>query len=138
MDISEVKDPKLKGDKLKQMFEKQIEVEKLFANIEGVPEHLAFGKLENLHHPEVCKHINDNIIWRLVQEANEAVVALRNAKTWRQTQYFTDINEFLDEVADIQIYLINLCLAAGIDPELLTKIVLKKIQINEQRIRSKY
>jgi hypothetical protein len=125
-------------DLLEQMFEKQTEVEKKFALVEGIPERLAFGKLENLHHPEVCQHINDRILWRMVQEINEAVVALRNAKTWRQSKYLTDLNEYLDEVADIQIYFINLCLASGIDPKLLTTTVLKKIAVNHERVRSKY
>jgi molybdopterin-guanine dinucleotide biosynthesis protein len=125
-------------DLLIQMFEKQSEVEKDFAIVEGFPERLIFGKIENLHHPEVCRHINDNILWRMVQEINEAVVALKNAKTWRQSKYMTDVNEFLDELADIHIYFINLCLASGVSPELLTEVVLKKIQVNHDRIRSKY
>jgi ABC-type Fe3+-citrate transport system substrate-binding protein len=139
MDISTTK-VKIDKDKdlLAQMFEKQAEVEKDFARVEGFPERMIFGKLENLHHPEICRHINDNILWRMVQEINEAVVALKNAKTWRQSKYMTDVNEYLDEVADIQIYFINLCLASGIDPKLLTETVLKKIQVNHDRIRSKY
>lgn len=140
MDISEIKDKdiKISGDLLLQMFKEQTRVEKRFAEVEGLPERLIFGKIENLHLPEVCRHINDNILWRMVQEINEAVVALRNGKTWRETKYFTDANEYLDEVSDIMIYLINLCLASGIDAEKLTKIVLKKIKINEKRIDSKY
>jgi len=138
MDISEIKDPKIHGDMLEMMFNKQRDAEKKFANIEGIPEWKAFGKIENLHLPEVCRHITDNILWRIVQEINEAVVALRNGKNWRQTNYFTDLNEYLDEIADIQIYFINACLASGISPELLTKTVLKKIQVNEKRIESKY
>lgn len=125
-------------DLLKQVFNAQSEVEKDFAIVEGFPERLIFGKLENLHHPEVCRHINDNIFWRMVQEINEAVVALKNAKTWRKAKYFTDVNEYLDEVADIYIYFINACLASGISPELLTETVLKKIEVNHERIRSKY
>jgi len=127
-----------KKDLLVQMFEKQSEVEKDFAVVEGVPERLIFGKLQNLHLPEVCRYINDNILWRMVQEINEAVVALKNAKTWRQSKYLTDVNEYLDEMADIQIYFINACLASGIDPKLLTETVLKKIEVNHERIRSKY
>ena len=138
MDISE-KQVKLSAeDLLIQMFKKQIEVEKDFATVEGVPERLVFGKLENLHHPEVCRHINDNILWRMVQEIVEATIALKNAKTWRQAKYMTDVHEYLDEVADIMIYLINLCLASGIDPKLLATSVLKKIEVNHDRIRSKY
>lgn len=125
-------------DLLVQMFEKQSEVEKDFAIVEGYPERLIFGKLENLHHPEVCRHINDQILWRLVQEVCEATVALKNAKTWRKAKYMTDVNEYLDEMADIQIYFINACLASGIDPNLLTATVLKKIEVNHDRIRSKY
>lgn len=140
MDISEIKEEKIPEgiDLLSLIFERQTEVEKLFANIEGVPEHLAFGKVDNLNLPEVCRHINDNIIWRIVQEANEAVVALRNGKTWRKTKYFTDVHEYLDEVADIMIYFVNLCLASGIDPKQLTQIVLKKIKVNKDRIVTKY
>lgn len=138
MNISEKKPEKITGDLLFKMFERQAEVEKKFGVIEGFPERLLFGKLENLHHPEVCKHINDNILWRMTQEIHEAVVALKNAKTWRQSKYLTDVNEYLDEVADIQIYFINLCLASGIDPTLLAQTVLKKIAVNEDRIRTKY
>lgn len=138
MDISEIKDQKLEGDLLKLLFEKQSEVEKKFAVVEGFKEHLVFGKIDNLHSPEVCKHINDNILWRMTQEIHEAVVALKNGKTWRQSKYFTDVNEYLDEVADIMIYFINLCLASGIEPEKLTQIVLKKIRVNFDRISTKY
>jgi len=138
MDISQERDERIEGDQLEVMFSRQTEVEKLFAHVEGVPERLVFGKLENLHLPEVCRHINDEILWRIVQEVNEAVVALRNGKTWRQTKYFTDVNEYLDEVADIMIYFINLCLASGISAEKLTQTVLKKIKVNEKRFKSKY
>ena len=139
MDISKKKTQvDHKKDLLVQMFAKQKEIEKDFSVIEGIPERLVFGKLENLHHPEVCGHINDRILWRMVQEINEAVVALKNAKTWRQTKYMTDVNEYLDEVSDIMIYFINLCLASGIDPLLLTETVFKKMLVNQDRIRSKY
>lgn len=139
MDISE-KNVQIdtKKDLLVQIFEHQAEVEKKFALVEGIPERLAFGRIENLHHPEICQHINDRILWRMVQEINEAVVALRNAKQWRQTNYATDVNEYLDEVSDILIYFINLCLASGITPQLLTQIVLNKISVNQDRISSKY
>jgi len=138
MDISEIKKINVSGDLLAAMFKAQTKAEKRFMEVEGIPERLAFGKIENLHLPEVCRHVNDNILWRMVQEINEAVIALKNGKTWRQSKYFTDVNEYLDEVADIMIYFINLCLASGIDAEQLTQIVLKKIKINEKRIESKY
>lgn len=138
MNLSDVKIKKEKGDKLEILFRKQAEVEKDFAIIEGFAERLIFGKLENLHHPETCRHITDNILWRMTQEIHEAVIALRNAKTWRQTKYLTDVNEYLDEVADIMIYFINLCLASGIDPNKLTDTVLRKIEVNRCRINSKY
>lgn len=138
MNISEKEKIKFTTDLLKSLFELQTLAEKEFAVVEGFPERLVFGKIENLHHPETCKHINDNILWRLTQEIHEAVVALRNAKTWRQTKYLTDVNEYLDEVADIGIYFINLCLASGIDAEMLAQIIAKKILVNKERIRSKY
>jgi len=147
MDISEINQKEVKNyeiektdetDLLKKIFDIQAQVERKFILKEGVPERLAFGEIKNLHLPETCRHINDNILWRMVQEINEAVVALKNGKTWRETKYFTDVNEYLDEVADIMIYFINLCLASGIDEEELTKIVIKKIMVNEKRFDSKY
>jgi len=139
MNISE---KKIKADKSKdlllQMFDAQKIVEEDFAIVEGFPERLVFGKLEHLHHPEVCRHINDHVLWRMVQEIVEATIALKNAKTWRQSKYLTDVHEYLDEVADIMIYFINLCFASGITPELLVDTVLKKIEVNRDRIRSKY
>lgn len=138
MNITEVETQKIKGDLLTAMFDAQAEVEKEFALVEGIPERLVFGKAKDLHLPETCQHINDKIMWRMVQEINEAVVALRNAKTWRQSKYFTDINEYYDEIADIMIYFINACFASGISPAELTQIVLKKIKVNQDRIRSKY
>ena len=139
MNISE---KKIKADKSKdlllQMFDAQKIVEEDFATVEGFPKRLVFGKLEHLHHPEVCRHINDQVLWRMVQEIVEATIALKNAKTWRQSKYLTDVHEYLDEVADIMIYFINLCFASGITPELLVDSVLKKIEVNRDRIRSKY
>lgn len=138
MNISEIQSPKLEGDKLEQLFRTQKIIEQQFANIEGFPSRLIFGKQKNLHLPETCHHITNNILWRMTQEIHEAVIALRNAKTWRQTTYFTDINEYYDEIADIFIYFINLCFASGISPSELTEMTLKKMVINRRRIESKY
>ena len=138
MDITEIKDQTIKGDKLELLFDTQSKAEKLWAQVEGIPDRLAFGDLKQLHSPEVCKHIQQNILWRMTEEIHELSIALKNGKKWRQSKYFTDINEALDEVADIQIYFINLCLAAGIDSKQLTQLVLKKIKVNEDRIRSRY
>ena len=138
MNISEQNDQQIEGDLLETLFKKQKEVEELFSRIEGIPERLAFGKLENLHLPETCKYIQTNILWRLTEEIHELSVALRNGKNWRKAKYFTDLNEALDEVADVMIYFVNLCLAMGITPEKLTEIVLKKIRVNYDRIKSKY
>lgn len=138
MNISEHKDEKIEGDKLDLLFNRQREVESKWASIEGFPERLVFGKLENLHSPEICKHIQQNILWRMTEEVHELSVALKNGKNWRKAKYFTDVNEALDELADIYIYAINLCFAMGIDPKMLTQTILKKIKVNEQRITSKY
>ena len=138
MNISEINNKKLETDKLSQLFNRQTEIEKLFAEIEGIPTRLIFGKQKNLHLPETCRHITDNILWRMTQEIHEAVIALRNAKTWRKTKYFTDINEYNDEVADILIYFINLCFSSGITPSDLTQMTLKKMDVNLKRIQSKY
>jgi len=138
MNISQEKDEKIKGDKLDAIFKRQQEVEKRWAEIEGFPERLVFGKIENLHHPEVCKFIQQNILWRLTEEVHELSVALKNGKNWRQSKYFTDVNEALDELADIYIYSVNLSLAMGVDPEMLAQTILKKIKVNEKRIESKY
>jgi NTP pyrophosphatase (non-canonical NTP hydrolase) len=97
-----------------------------------------FGTLEDLHLKEKCRFINEQIIFRLIQEACELTVALKNAKTWRKAEYFTDVNEALDEVADIMIYFMNICFAMGIDEELLTEKVLAKVAVNLKRIESKY
>lgn len=124
-------------DLLVQMFEKQTDVEKEFGVVEGVPERLLFGKLEHISSPETCKYLHE-ILWRMTCEIHELAVATKNAKTWRQSKYLLDANEMLDEVADVSIYLMNFCLAAGITPEKLTEIVLKKIEVNRQRIKTKY
>lgn len=139
MNISEKNEQVTEGvDLLIQMFDKQREVESKFAKVEGVPERLVFGKLENLHHPEVCRYLSEQNFWRLIQEVNEAVVALKNAKRWRQTNYAIDVQEYLDEIADIMIFFINVCMASGIDPKMLTQIVLNKIAVNEDRVTTKY
>lgn len=138
MNISEEKDEKLKGDKLDLLFGRQREVESKWAVVEGFPERFVFGKIENLHLPETCKFIQQNILWRLSEEVHELSVALKNGKNWRQSKYLTDVNEALDEVADIGIYFINVCMAMGIEPDHLTQIMLKKMKVNEKRIESKY
>lgn len=138
MDISEKKDKKLEPDVFKQMLDAQKIAEKEFAKVEGFPEHLVFGEQKNLHDPKVCAHINDKILWRMVQEIAEATVALKNAKHWRQSKYFTDVNEYLDEVADVFIYFMNLMYASGISQQDLAQAVLKKIEVNVERIKSKY
>ena len=138
MNINEEKDIKFDTDLLKSLFKLQSAAERDFAIVEGFPERLVFGKLENLNHPETAAHIDNKILWRIVKETLEASVALQNSKAWRQTYYLTDVNEYLDEVADIMIYTLTLCLASGIDSKLLAQIVAKKILINRKRIESKY
>lgn len=138
MNISQEEKQTVDGDSLEFLFKKQSIVEEDFAVIEGIPQRLIDGKIENLHLQETAEHIDNKILWRIVKETLEASVALKNAKSWRQTQYLTDVNEYLDEVADIMIYFINLCLASGISAEMLTQIVLKKIEVNRKRILSKY
>lgn len=145
MDLNDVKPVEYtdQDDLLVQMFDQQRINEELFQPIEAKKDQIwskenVFGTLEGLHTKERCKFINEQIVFRLIQEACELTVALKNAKTWRQAEYFTDVNEALDEVADIFIYTMNICLAMGIDPKLLTEKVMTKINVNRERILSKY
>lgn len=71
------------------------------------------------------------------EELFELANCLKN-RPWMQTEYEVDINQIYDELADTFNFLILLCLQLGLDPDKLVDIVLRKVIVNEFRIRSKY
>jgi len=72
-----------------------------------------------------------------VEELFELANALKN-RPWVQSEYLVDVNRLYDEVADAVIFLVILFHQLGLDPEKLSDIVIRKVVVNEFRVRSRY
>jgi len=72
-----------------------------------------------------------------VEELFELINAMKN-RPWVQSEYLVDVNRLYDELADAIAFIIVLSYQLGLDPKKLADIVVRKVVVNEFRIRSKY
>ena len=73
----------------------------------------------------------------IVEELFEASNCLKN-RVWTQTEPVTDMNHFLEEISDALLFFIEFLIATGLTPEQVFELYLKKHQVNQFRIESKY
>ncbi|MDE2098833.1 MAG: hypothetical protein KGL39_16390 [Patescibacteria group bacterium] len=75
--------------------------------------------------------------WRVTEELGEAMNCLKN-KPWKQSQMLTDIDHYLEEIADAFHFFVELCILSGIDAEKLYDLYFRKSEVNHFRQRSNY
>lgn len=76
-------------------------------------------------------------IFYIAEELFEISGCLKN-RVWTQTQYEVDVSHLLDEVADTFLFFIILCHQLGLDAEKLLEIAMRKVVVNEWRVKSGY
>ena len=69
-------------------------------------------------------------------ELGEALAINKNWKTWRKSAEY-NTSEFLEEIADVWIFLINFTLAAGMNADDIIYEISRKQQILSDRLNSK-
>ena len=78
-----------------------------------------------------------DLIFNIVEELFEGSNCLKN-RVWTQTEPVTDMNHFLEEISDALLFFIEFLIATGLTPEQVFELYLKKHQVNQFRIESKY
>jgi hypothetical protein len=135
MNIRDIEGDVPPGDLLKWIFARQQELMEKYHPLEqakGVDAHAPV----DLHTCRGQQRLKD-LTYRCIEELAEATGCLKN-RPWKQTEVETDVDHFLEELADAFHFFIELCLAVGLDAEGLTKLYFKKSMVNEFRQRSQY
>ena len=135
MNIKDIKNTEIKGDKLELIFQRQKELEDKYKKIEQdngfyVPNTI---DLDNAHDQLYVK----NLTHRVIEELEEGMNCLKN-KPWKQTQMETDKEHFVEELADGFHFYIALLLSIDMSAEDLFQIYFKKSEVNKFRQRSRY
>ncbi len=93
-------------------------------------------KSANLHSKEGQEQIRQ-IIFALTEELYEFANTLKNKK-WCTEEYPVDEEHAMEELCDIWAFMIQLFLMLGFDANKLMELYLKKLVVNEFRLRSNY
>lgn len=120
------------GDMLKDIFKRQLELEDKYTPIEGKYK----PKEVNIHTKE-GQHWLKTFAWFITEELGEAMNCLKN-KLWKQSEIRTDVNHYMEEIADALHFFIALCIYSGLDADKLYNLYFKKSEVNKFRQRSKY
>lgn len=119
-----------KKDKLIAIFERQVELMKKYEKIEGRD---WWPNIDTKKGQVVLK----DFAWRITEELGEAMNCLKN-KPWKQTEIRTDVEHYLEELADAFHFFIELCILSGLGPTSLFNLYFKKSEVNKFRQRSNY
>jgi len=76
-------------------------------------------------------------IFCCVEELFELANALKN-RPWVKSEYVVDVNRLYDELADAMLFILLLAHQLGLNPDSLADVLMRKVVVNEFRIRSKY
>lgn len=122
------------SDELK-LDEKELTLENIF-NHQMLYQHMVLTKIKD----ETTTLPTDNVEWfsyhiqAMVEELGEVMKADKRWKTHRNESYNKD--EKKDELADVFITFINLCLFSGFSVEEIKQAIFKKIEENFIRLKS--
>jgi len=103
---------------MKEIFEKQKKFQKFIGN--------------DINSQKFRNEMLYAIIAEVVEAGNETTW-----KSWKKTQEFNK-NKFVEELADVQIFLINLVISSGISWKEFQNEIEKKIKINFKRQENEY
>lgn len=142
MNILDVPQEKIEGvmknspDRMRLVFDECRELQKLFRetyqknstdlSIDSVDLNTVKGQLEV-----------KQMIWNVAEELFELANCFKN-RPWTQSQYSVDDGRVYDELADSAIFFVHLVRKLGLDSEKFTELLLKKIEVNKFRARSRY
>lgn len=139
MNIHDVSDKEIQidGDMLEAIFERQKELMEKYHVIEK-----SVGLLQIEDVPvDIDSHLGQarlkDFAWRITEEIGEAMNCLKN-KPWKQTQMLTDVDHYMEELADAFHFIIELFILSGIDAQKLAELYFKKSLVNKFRQRSQY
>jgi len=93
-------------------------------------------KKVNLHSKKGQEEIR-KILFSMTEESFEFANTLKN-KSWCQEEYPVDEEHAMEEICDIWAFMIQLLLMLDFDADKFMDLYLKKMVVNEFRIRSKY
>lgn len=130
-------DAPTEGDKLWNIFHRQLELEQKYREIEqGNGLSLTETFPVDLHDRRGQAHVRETIR-RIVEELFECSHTLKNSP-WKQSHVLTDENHFYEELSDAFHFFIELCIDVGLDAEQLYRLYFKKSEVNLFRQESKY
>lgn len=127
MDVSELQAAYADRDKLEAIFELLEESQKGYQKR---------YKENGIHTKPVQTEIR-RLAYYLIEELMECTNLLKN-REWMQTQLPTDLDHIHDEVADVLHFVILFFMKLGINAETLWEVFLKKLKVNEFRLRTGY
>lgn len=137
MNINDIKtEAPTTGDKLENIFGRQLELELKYDHIEQANGFNNMGLKVDLDSPAAQWYIKD-AAYRVIEELSEATNCLKN-KPWKTTHVPTDQPHFYEELADAFHFFVRLCLIVGLDADSLYKFYFKKSEVNKFRQESDY
>ena len=136
MNINDVPNVEIEGDKLEAIFVKQQKLEEKYVPIE---------RSVGAYIPALPLDINTfegqerarTLIYRIAEELFEAGNCLRN-KAWKQSQVPVDTDHFLEEISDAVHFVIALYLELGLTAQDFCNLYFRKSKVNEFRQETKY
>ena len=122
-------------DKLDDIFEKQYMLEERFSKIDKSivwpPENLDISSKSG-------QAVLRDIAFRMVEELYEAFRHLKNKPHSVKDNRQINLDELREEIADVFVYMVNLCLFLKIDSQTLYDEFCKKCEKNNKRIDNGY
>lgn len=110
--------------------------DKIFELQQKLMESYPYPKAVDINTKEGQKLIRENAGF-VVEELYEGINCLKN-RPWNRTQMVVDRDHFNEEMADAFHFFIQLLIMAGFDSDSFFELYLKKVRVNEFRLRSEY
>lgn len=124
-------------DMLRQIFRKQFDLMAKYHEIEEKNGCLITPDVPVDLHSHKGQHRLKDFAWRVTEEMGEAMNCLKN-KPWKVTPMATDVQHFREEIADAFHFFVELCILAGIGPDDLFDLYMRKNHVNIFRQGSGY
>lgn len=125
VDIKETLKKYMDSDKLSAIFELQADLMKKYG----------LGVVD-IDSPQGQKLLRE-MAGYVTEELYEAINCLKN-RPWNKTHVPTDKDHFFEEMADSTHFFIQLIIMVGISPQQFFETYVKKVKVNEFRLRSGY
>lgn len=124
------------GDKLDYLMSHQAAQEEKYNEIEKLHGHFVPEWPIDVNNRHDAQFFKDGV-YRCIEELSEATNCMRN-RPHTQTEYVTDEEHFIEEMADALHYFLRLFVMLGLSPEDIVKVYFKKSSVNQFRRESNY